>query len=424
LKAFFKIVNNWIFLVFVVFHIEFFYLGSFKKPAAEQKNYNAGHWLVQGEMGVKLLLVSRLAETLVMCYNIKIYKSHMKTLKQFLFVLALSSFILASLAYPAAAQYEAQNDGVLIAQSSDASTAKNTNVFPLPGSSLYGDVPAPTVGASAQAQFQELTWGVVQNIRYIIGAIAILFIVYAGVKMVVGYGNEEVYTKQRNTILYSIIGLAIVGLSGEMANILSVSCPEFTDPTMQKLSCTQGGFLRNPNEIVRTSVLFNQTTKLVITFVKYFIGAVTVLMIVRNGMRLVSMGSDDTKVAQDKKNLFYSILGLILIIVSDSIINNVFYKIDLTQYPSTSGAQPGVDAVQGVKEIVGVTNFIVSIVGPLAVLVLVAGGIMYMTAGGDDAKSGKAKKMIFSALIGIVIIYGAFAIVSTFISGNIGTPST
>lgn len=340
----------------------------------------------------------------------------MKTLKQFLFVLALSSFILASLAYPAAAQYTAQNDGLLIAQ--------NANVFPLQDAGKYGDIPAPTVGASAQAQFQELVWGIVQNARYIIGAVAILFIVYAGVKMVVGYGNDEVYTKQRNTILYCIIGLAIVGLSGEMANILSVSCPEFTDPTMQKLSCTQGGFLRNPNEIVRTSVLFNQSTKLIITFVKYFIGAVTVLMIVRNGMRLVSMGSDDTKVAQDRKNLFYSILGLILIIVSDSIINNVFYKIDLSQYPSTTGAQPGVDAAQGVKEIVGATNFIVSIVGPLAVLVLVAGGIMYMTAGGDDAKSGKAKKMIFSALIGIVIIYGAFAIVSTFISGNIGTPST
>jgi hypothetical protein len=241
--------------------------------------------------------------------------------------------------------------------------------------------------------------------------------------MVTAYGNEEVYAKQRNTILYAIMGLAIVGLSGELARIFAVSCPDYTDPNLQNYACTQGSsFLKDPNAIVRTSVIFNQRTKLIITFVKYFIGAVAIFEIISNGSKMVTMGSDEAKIGKIKKNLYYSIFGLLLIIVADTVINQVFYNIDLTKYPSTGGAQPGVNAAKGVQEIVGFTNLVVSIVGPLAILVLIAGGIMYMTAAGDESKMGKAKKLIFGALLGIIIIYGAFAIVSTFISGSFGNP--
>jgi len=58
-------------------------------------------------------------------------------------------------------------------------------------------------------------------------------------------------------------------------------------------------------------------------------------------------------------------------------------------------------------------------VGPIAVLVLVLGGIMYTTAGGDEEKMNKAKRLLIATGIGIMIIYGAFALVSTFLAGDI-----
>lgn len=330
----------------------------------------------------------------------KVYKS----ILQFLVVFSLMGFILVSMSMPVLAQ------GVL---------------FPLESASQYGDVPAPKLGTSATYQFQELMWGLVQNVRFIIGAVAIAFAVYSGFRMVTAWGNEEVYGKQRINLLYCVIGLAVVGLSGEMARIFAVSCPSdaFNAPGQIKYTCTQGGFLKDPNSIIRASTIFNQQTKLIITFIKYFIGGVAVLMIVRNGMRMITMGGAEDKIGQDKKNLAYSGLGLILIIIADNVINNVFYKIDLTRPPSVGGAKPGINSVQGVQEIVGATNFIVSIVGPLAILMLIAGGIMYITAAGKDEQINKAKKLIVVTLVGIIIIYGAFAIVSTFIGGSMGEPA-
>ncbi|HUT95968.1 MAG TPA: TrbC/VirB2 family protein [Candidatus Paceibacterota bacterium] len=48
----------------------------------------------------------------------------------------------------------------------------------------------------------------------------------------------------------------------------------------------------------------------------------------------------------------------------------------------------------------------------LAVIFLIVGGIQYMTAGGDDEKASKAKKLIINAIIGIAIIFAATFILS------------
>ena len=329
----------------------------------------------------------------------------MKTLRQFLAVMGVAAYLLASMAVPASAQ---------------------TRLFPLPGTEVYGGVQAPTQ-TTAQGQFQELIWGIVQNTRFILGAVAIAFIVYSGFRMVTAWGNEEVYGTQRRNLFYCVVGLAVVGLAGEVANIFAVSCPDpsstFIPPGGTKLACTQGGFLKDPNSIIRASTLFSQRTKIVITFIKYFIGSITILMIVRSGLRMITMSSKEETIAQDKKSLAYSAIGLALIILADNVISNVFYKLDLTRYPSTGGAAPAVDAVRGVQEIVGFTNFAVSIVGPIAVLMLLAGGIMYITAAGKEDQMSKAKKLIMVALVGIIIMFGAFAVVSTFISGNIDNTS-
>jgi len=294
------------------------------------------------------------------------------------------------------------------AATGDSAPRLVAQIFDLPPSSSYGNVPAPSKDATAQEQFKQVVTGVLQALRYIIGAVAIVMVIYSGFRMVTGGGKDEVYQKARSSMLYAVIGLAAVGLAGEVATIF--------DLTPGK------SFLQDPNQILRTAVLFDQRTQIIITFLKYFIGAVAVLMIIRNGMRMITMGEAEDKIALDKKNLVYSVVGLVLIIMADTAINNVFYKVDLTRYPGTGGVEPTIDLVQGVAEVVGFTNIIVSIVGPVAILALLGGGFMYISAGGEEEKMAKAKRLIVSALVGLIIIYGAFAIVSTFVGGQFGNP--
>lgn len=59
-----------------------------------------------------------------------------------------------------------------------------------------------------------------------------------------------------------------------------------------------------------------------------------------------------------------------------------------------------------------VTNVILYIVGIIAVIMLIVGGIRYVLSGGDAKKVTDAKNTILYAIIGLVICFLAFAIVN------------
>ena len=63
-----------------------------------------------------------------------------------------------------------------------------------------------------------------------------------------------------------------------------------------------------------------------------------------------------------------------------------------------------------------VTNTILYIVGIIAVIMLIIGGIRYVVSGGDAKKVTDAKNTILYAIIGLVICFLAFAIVNFVIS--------
>ena len=59
-----------------------------------------------------------------------------------------------------------------------------------------------------------------------------------------------------------------------------------------------------------------------------------------------------------------------------------------------------------------ITNTILYIVGIVAVIMLIVGGIKYVVSGGDAKKVTDAKNTVLYAIIGLVIAFLAFAIVN------------
>jgi hypothetical protein len=324
----------------------------------------------------------------------------MKTLKQFLFTLALMVTMLSAVSLPA------------FAQSNQTSISNSL----LPPSENYSSLPQ-VAGDTGEQKFYNLVTAVIMNVRYIIGAVAIGLMVYAGVRMVIAQGSEEEYTTQKRNLVYAVIGLAVVGFSGDLVRIFSVYCSP-TGKDLAGMPCTPGGFLKDPNAIIRSATLFDQRTQFIITFIKYIIGSIAVFMIIRSGLRLITSSGNEEKLAEDKKSLFYGIIGLLFIIMADSAVTNVFYKIDLSRYPSVGGAAPGFNAAQGVAELAGFTNLVVTIATPIAILMLLYAAFQYITSAGNEERQGKAKRLIFAVIVGILIMYAAFAIVSTVISGS------
>jgi len=62
-------------------------------------------------------------------------------------------------------------------------------------------------------------------------------------------------------------------------------------------------------------------------------------------------------------------------------------------------------------------NFFLGFLGIIAVIMVIYGGILYITAAGNQENIDKGKKIIMYAIVGIVIILLSFALVYTVLGG-------
>lgn len=70
--------------------------------------------------------------------------------------------------------------------------------------------------------------------------------------------------------------------------------------------------------------------------------------------------------------------------------------------------------VEDVAQYIGIMyNFLLSIVGLVAAVMMIIGGFQYLTSAGDTGKIGAAKSRMANAFIGMVLAFGAYAILNT-----------
>ena len=89
----------------------------------------------------------------------------------------------------------------------------------------------------------------------------------------------------------------------------------------------------------------------------------------------------------------------------------------------TADPGSGAGVLQNVKlgvVVQRVISAVLAIVGLLASIYLIYGGVLYLTSGGDTKAADKAKHVILSAIIGVIIIFVSWALVNYVMSALFG----
>ena len=80
-----------------------------------------------------------------------------------------------------------------------------------------------------------------------------------------------------------------------------------------------------------------------------------------------------------------------------------------------------IDADDDPRVLIGrVISIAIGVVGSLALVIVVYGGIMWMTAGGNDSKVAKAQKTIMWGFLGLVVVLLSYVIVRAILDKVIG----
>ena len=104
----------------------------------------------------------------------------------------------------------------------------------------------------------------------------------------------------------------------------------------------------------------------------------------------------------------------------------LYFPLKVLANPSTlEGLEKTGDAVPGINNgdlptMIGViVGALLSFVGVLFLILMIYGGVMWMTARGNEQQVEKARSLIIAAIIGIIIVLAAYAI--TMFIGSIVT---
>ena len=140
-----------------------------------------------------------------------------------------------------------------------------------------------------------------------------------------------------------------------------------------------------------------------VDLLKYLMGSIAVLVIIGSGVRLVTAGKKIEEIAPKmKENLKYAIIGLIVIIMADTMVKQVFFGEQGEVFRSETDAK--LAAQRGTDQIRGLYNFMEMFMGALAVLMIIISGFRLVTSGGKDEEIAKSKRNITYAVVGLILV--------------------
>lgn len=121
-----------------------------------------------------------------------------------------------------------------------------------------------------------------------------------------------------------------------------------------------------------------------------------------------------TQIVKQAVIVFALMLGML------SLFNLVaFAALTATPIKSVTDATGGESTLSGL--ILTIVDYFLGFLGLLAVIMVVYGGVTYVSSAGNDEAVGKAKKIIMYALIGIVVILLSFVVVKAVLGSGTAT---
>lgn len=244
---------------------------------------------------------------------------------------------------------------------------------------------------SGESQINSIGLSIANGLRNVAGALAALWIVLSGIRMIFAQGDENTITEQKRAILWGVIGLVFILIFGRMIEVIY-----------------------GPAGQIRTSLTpdqgFSDEVLGIVAFIKAIIGSIAIFFIVLSGIRTITAQGEEDQVTNQRKSIIWIGVGLILLAIDQVIVDNIFV------FPTQNNDQIQSGNVVNIIDTAGnVLRFILGFVGLITLGILVYGAATMVMNYGNDEQVQKSKTIIRNAIIGILVILSAYVIVASLV---------
>jgi hypothetical protein len=254
-----------------------------------------------------------------------------------------------------------------------------------------------SIGSGA-AGFEALLRVLGNFLNLTLGSVAVLALFVAGYQLVTAQSAAtEEMEKQKMNVVYILMGLVVFALSGTFVyDFLFFEQGEILDSRTGEVAALALAD-RTVNEIRRLLNLFLS-----------FSGAGAILMLIIASIRLVINPGSDEQIEKQKKLVAYTALGIIIIGLSDTVVNQIVFPIN-----RATGDLEGVNVSLLELQLQGLSNYVLGFVGVFVFVTFVISGVVMVINMGNDEIITKVKTSMKHAIIGVLVVYSAYTIVAT-----------
>jgi hypothetical protein len=193
--------------------------------------------------------------------------------------------------------------------------------------------------------------------------------------------------KNINFVLIAAVALVVIPLATQAACGVSGNTIEFCNPL--KFDSVEALLL---------SVL-NSLQGIIVT--------ISIIFIIIGAIFYITSGGSEERTKTAKKAIFAALIGLALGIAAPTFLKEIALILGWKQtLPAEVASAPTIATIA-----LNTLNFLLGIVGTLALIMLIVGSIMYLTAAGSEDQIDNGKKVVKYSIIGIAIALAAMVIV-------------
>lgn len=223
--------------------------------------------------------------------------------------------------------------------------------------------------------------------------IAILYLVWSGIVLVINRNNEETFKEASRHVVWTGVGFGVMLISFTLVDKIFFG--------------TQGEILDGGD-----STSFGLIARLeingLVNFMASFAVAIGVLYLIISAVQLIVAGTNEETADRAKRGILYSIIGITLIFLMYTIVSFFFGF-------NKQGQLSGLDIATINIELAKWANILLGFVAFFAVLAIIYAGVRMITNFGDEDTVNKSKDTIKFAVIGIVLAFSAWTIVKFFV---------
>src|SRR3989344_5149032 len=173
-----------------------------------------------------------------------------------------------------------------------------------------------------------------------------------------------------------------------------------------------GGGNATSTSINITNPLKFETVEEVVTSLLGTLQGIVVILalvfIVIGALLYITSAGDEGRIKTAKAAITAALIGLAIALAAPSFLKEIGGILGWGAVDSSAAA-----GAQTLSEIaMNVLNFLLSIIGVLAIIMLIVAGIMYLTAAGDEDRVDTGKNIVKYAIIGIIVAFASLVIVS------------